>query len=245
MKKNIILQHWDGKLPDWGEITSETVKNYAKNIGADYELVSGMPMGKSHGPHTQKLVYITEKYDSYDQTLMLDMDMFATKNYKNVFEVPRIGVLHDRAMQGLSRTPKAAPKLFKIGKPIFFGNFIKLNKSQRVSLREIWNRDEKFISDSVVDHYSGDEIVLHYLFHQSGILNGFRNNELCMRYNDDYTWRTENRWDRKFANMYQNSPSGPASDKILGDGFDPDASLIHFCRNQKKQIKKYYTNEYK
>ena len=237
---NIILQHYDGPLPDWAIIARDTVKNYAEKIGVEYELVTGNPMGKVHGAHTQKLVYIQEKYDKYDQVLMLDMDIVATNNYRNVFDIPRIGVLHDRAMQGTSKTPGAAPKLYKKGAPCFFGNFIKLNKEQRVALREVWNRDEKFIADSVIDHYSGDEIVLHYLFHQSGILDGQRLSELCMRYDDNLWWRKDNRWDRKFANLYMHSPTGPAADKEWGDGSDKDASFLHFCTAQKKHIKEWY-----
>ena len=237
---NIILQHYDGPLPDWAIIARDTVKNYAEKIGVEYGLVTGNPMGKVHGAHTQKLVYIQEKYDKYDQVLMLDMDIVATNNYRNVFDIPRIGVLHDRAMQGTSKTPGAAPKLYKKGAPCFFGNFIKLNKEQRVALREVWNRDEKFIADSVIDHYSGDEIVLHYLFHQSGILDGQRLSELCMRYDDNLWWRKDNRWDRKFANLYMHSPTGPAADKEWGDGSDKDASFLHFCTAQKKHIKEWY-----
>ena len=237
---NIILQHWTGELPRWAQLTSNSIAEYARVIGAEYELVRGNPMGEVHGPHTQKLVYIQKQYDEYDQTLMLDMDIMATKQFSNVFDIPRIGVLHDRAMQGTSRTSNAAPTLYEKGKPVFFGNFIKLTREQRISLRDIWNRDEDKIAKGVIDHYSGDEIVLHYLFHQSGILDGIRNSDLCMRYNDDYTWRRENRWDRKFANLYRNSPKRPASDKQWGDGSDSDASLIHFCRDQKRYIEKVY-----
>lgn len=241
--KNIILQHFDGELPDWAIIARDTVKNYADKIGVEYELVTGNPMGKVHGAHTQKLVYIQEKYDEYDQVLMLDMDICATKIYNNVFDVPRIGVLHDRAMQGTSKTPGAAPKLYKKGAPCFFGNFIKLEKEQRIALREIWERDEQFIADSVVDHYSGDEIVLHYLFHQAGILEGKKPSELCMRLDDDLEHRKENRWDRKFANLYQHSPiNGRKGFEVWGDGHDKDASFLHFCTHQKRLIQHWFVS---
>ena len=39
--------------------------------------------------------------------------MVATNNYRNVFDIPRIGVLHDRAMQGTSQTPDAARDLIR------------------------------------------------------------------------------------------------------------------------------------
>mgnify|MGYP003626170328 FL=1 len=240
---NIILQHYDGDLPDWAVIARDSVKNYAEKIGVEYELVIGNPMGKVHGAHTQKLVYIKEKYDKYDQTIMLDMDICATKHSNNVFDVPRIGVLHDRAMQGTSRTPGAAPNLYKKGAPCFFGNVIKLHKEQRIALREVWEREEQFIADSVVDHYSGDEIVLHYLFHKSGILDGIPLSELCMRLDDNLWWRTENRWDRKFANLFMHSPSGPAADEKWGDGSDKDATFLHFCASQKRLIKEWHKTQ--
>ena len=65
---NIVLQHWDGDLPDWAVIARDSVKNYAEKIGVEYELVIGNPMGKVHGAHTQKLVYIKEKYENWRVT---------------------------------------------------------------------------------------------------------------------------------------------------------------------------------
>jgi len=222
--KNIILQHWNGDMPDWAIAAEKTMRRYAKNIGADYELVRGMPLGEEHGPNSQKLIHLDKKYDSYDQVLMLDMDTIATNIDQNVFDRPEIGVLHDRAMKGSSRTPAAAPSLYKPGAPVFFGNFIKLTTPQRIVLRKHANWD--LFAKAVVDHYSGDEIILHYLFHKSGILNGMKYTDMCMRCDgtsaDDIYFRKENRWDRKFANQPEDS--------------DPDASIIHFCRNRKNQI---------
>lgn len=218
---NIILQHWDGAMPEWAILAEKTVRLYAAAIGADYELVKGMPMGKVHGPNSQKLVYLDPKYDQYDQVLMLDMDTIATNIHANVFDRPEIGVLHDRAMKGTSRTPGAGPSLYKRGSHVFFGNFIKLNKDQRVELRKHANWD--LFAKAVVDHYSGDEIILHYLLHKSGILDGTKFTDICMRCDgtsaDDIHFRSFDRWDKKFANQPEDS--------------DPDATIIHFCRNRK------------
>lgn len=218
---NIILQHWDGALPEWAVLAEKTVRRYASKIGAEYELVTGMPMGKVHGPNSQKLVYLDPKYDQYDQVLMLDMDTIATNVGDNVFERPEIGVLHDRAMKGSSRTPAAAPTLYKPGAPVFFGNFIKLTRDQRIELRK--HADWDLFAQAVTDHYSGDEIILHYLLHKSGILDGKKYTDICMRCDgtsaSDIHFRKFNRVDRKFANQPEDS--------------DPDASIIHFCRNRK------------
>lgn len=219
---NIILQHWDGPLPEWADLAQKTMQIYAAAVGCRYELVRGTPLGKKIGPNSQKLVYLDEKYDEYDQTLMLDMDTIATTVYKDVFKIKQIGVLHDRAMQGTSRTPRAAPSLYKPGAPVFFGNFIKLDRQQRKALRAYADWDK--LADAVVDHYSGDEIVLHYLFHKSGILDNMKYTDMCMRCDgtspDDIHFRLFNRWDKKFANQPEDS--------------DPDASIIHFCRHRKK-----------
>ena len=243
MKKNLILQHWNGDLPKWARIATLTVSDYADRIDADYELVRGMPMGDIHGPHTQKLVYLKDKYDCYEQTLMLDMDIVATKESANVFDIPYVGVLHDRAMKGASRTPGAAPTLFKLGKPVFFGNFIKLSVADRVKLRKVWDEEESFIGESVIDHYSGDEIVLHYLIWKSKIFDKKNASELCMRYDDDLMWRKQNRFDRIFANLFKHSPSGPAADEKWGDGSDKNAVFLHFCRDQKKYIERWFNTQ--
>ena len=231
---NIILQHWDGAMPEWAQLATKTMKRYAEKIGADYELVTGYPLGKEIGPNSQKMVYLLEKYDKYDQTLMLDMDTIATNVCANVFDRPEIGVLHDRAMKGSSRTPGAAPELYKLGEYVFFGNFIKLNKDQRVAMRE--HADWDWLATKVVDHYSGDEVVLSYLMYKSNILKGKSIEDVCMRcsgtsYEDIY-FRKHSRWDRKFANQPEDS--------------DPDASIIHFCRGRKAQlpsaVKRYWSN---
>jgi len=221
---NIILQHWDGPLPEWAILAEKTMRLYAEKIGAHYELVTGMPLGKEHGPNSQKLIHLDPKYDSYDQVLMMDMDMIATNIYANVFDRPEIGVLHDRAMKGTSRTPAAAPTLYKKGAPVFFGNFIKLTREQRIALRS--HADWDLFAKAVVDHYSGDEIILHYLIHKSGILNGKKYTEICMRCDgtsgEDVHIRDFDRWDMRFCNQPEDSRR--------------DASLIHFCRGRKADL---------
>lgn len=234
---NIILQHWVGDLPPWATLARETMQRYASAIGADYELVQGYPVGPQHGPYSQKLHYLNEKYDKYDQVLMIDMDTVATRQYDNVFDRPEIGVLHDRAMQGpfakkLSRTPQGAPNLFKLGEFLFFGNFIKLRTDQRVVLRN--HLDWELFAREIHDHYAGDEIILHYLLHQSELLKGKAFEEVCMRTSGasyhDIHFRSHNRYDRKFCNQPEDS--------------DKDASLIHFCASRKSMIPQYVQKIY-
>ena len=217
---NIILQHWNGDLPIWAQLAKQSLERYCENISCDYELVTGYPLGEEHGPYAQKLIYLDEKYDRYEQTLMLDMDTVATNVYQNVFDVDKIGVLHSRAMGGTSATVKGGETLFKQNEYVFFGNFIKLNLMQRQKLRACldWSLFEK----SVTDFYAGDEIILHYLLHKSQILKANSPSEICMRRDNTLTPRHDQRFDRKFCNLPEES--------------DKDASMIHFCSHRKKDI---------
>lgn len=230
---NIILQHWNGDLPHWAVLAKKTVELYAKTIGCDYELVTGYPLGQKLGPNPQKLVYITEKYDQYDKVLMLDMDVIATNVFDNAFERPEIGVLHDRAMKGSSRTPGSAPELFTVGMPIFFGNYIMTTREQRVAMREHANWE--WLATKVVDSYSGDEMVLAWLMKQANILDNLTIEQICMRCSgtshEDIHFRIHNRWDRKFTNLAFGGDHTCSS--------DPDASLLHFGQHRKHSIPTY------
>lgn len=233
MKNNIILQHWNGPLPEWALIAKRSVEKYAEVIGCQYELVTGYPLGEKLGPNPQKLVYVTEKYDQYDKVLMLDMDVMATNIYSNAFDRPEIGVLHDRAMKGKSRTPGSAPELFTLGMPIFFGNYIMTQRDQRIKMREY--ADWEWLATKVIDSYSGDEMVLAWLLKQANILNGMSIEDMCMRcggtsYKDIY-FRKNNRYDRKFTNL----PFG-ADETCYAD---QDATFLHFGQHRKNSIPDY------
>jgi len=234
--KNIILQHYAGPFPDWAYYAEKTMRRYAKQTNADYELVRGFPVGKELGFTAQKLCMLDEKYDDYEQVCMIDMDTIATLECESFWKRPEIGVLHDRAMGGPnaknavtgrphpSRTHKAAPALYKQGSWIFFGNWVKLSRWQRQELRKHW--DQKLFQDSIVDFHPADEIIMHYLIHKSGILEGMSPTEVCMRTEGDnlecLKFRDYDRWDRKFCNQPEDS--------------DPDASIIHFCAGRKSKI---------
>ena len=233
MKNNIILQHWNGPLPEWAKVAKKTVEKYCDYIGCQYQLVTGHPLGEKLGPNPQKLVYITEEYDQYEKVLMLDMDMIATNNYRNAFERPEIGVLHDRAMKGKSRTPPSAPDLFTLGMPIFFGNYIMTTKDQRIAMRE--HADWDWLATKLVDSYCGDEMLLAWLLKEADLLKDTSIKEMCMRcdgnsYEDIY-FRKENRWDRKFTNLAFGGDETCYADK--------DATFLHFGQSRKHSIPEY------
>jgi len=222
---NIILQHYAGTAPSWVYVAEKTMRRYAARTGADYELVGGFPKGEKLGFTAQKLCMLDEKYDKYDQVCMIDMDTIATDVYESFWDRPEIGVLHGRAMRNPNeRTPKAAPSLYTHGSWCFFGNWIKLNREQRQELRKHWNQE--LFEGAIVDSHPGDEIILHYLIHKSGILDGKKITEVCMR-NDGDSWeniahRDYDRWDRKFCNQPE-------------DSLD-NASIMHFCAGRKNMI---------
>ena len=35
---NLIMQHWNGDLPRWAQLAERTVREYAEDIGVEYEL---------------------------------------------------------------------------------------------------------------------------------------------------------------------------------------------------------------
>lgn len=234
--KNIILQHFAGPMPEWAYLAERTMKRYAEKTGADYKLVRGFPMGENLKFSSQKLCMLLEEYDEYDQVCMIDMDTIATDVYESFWNIPQIGVLHDRAMAGPDaknivtgqphpcRTHKAAPELYKQGEWVFFGNWIKLNREQRQELRKHW--DQELFERVLKDHYSGDEIILHYLIHKSGILDGASIEDVCMRHTGtswkDIALREHNRIDKVFSNQPEDS--------------NENASIIHFCAGRKKMI---------
>lgn len=238
---NLIMQHWNGDLPRWAQLAERTVRDYATDIGVEYELVRGHPLGKDMGPNPQKVCYLLEKYDKYEYTLMIDMDMIATKQRYNVFDIPQIGVIHDRAMKddGSSQTPTAAPELYKKGEYIMFGNFIKLHRDQRIALREYLDVD--YIASKTFNTYAGDETVLHYLIHKSGILKDKTIEEVCMRCSGtsykDIHYRKHDRFDRKFAN-------DPFAPNAFVDRSDKDAVFLHFGQAKKNKIEDFVKGIY-
>ena len=81
--KNIILQHWNGTKTFWVVKCENSIRKYADDIDADYELLSGFPMGDWFPNFdtkpwlvVQKLFMLNKKYDEYDNVLLLDMDSF-------------------------------------------------------------------------------------------------------------------------------------------------------------------------
>lgn len=218
--KNLILQYWTGNMPEWARLAMESIKLYAKEINADYELVSGWPLGEFRGVVSQKVCLIMEKYDTYDNVLMLDTDMVYTGIADDCFKYEGIGRLHLKAMSSKEKTKQGRywPNLYQVNEPLFFGNFIKLTREQRVALRPFLP-SEQFISENKSDPSlsrfntsmpPNDEQTLHYMFHQSGVL---KNSSNLMVPHD------------RFCDLPEESHK--------------KATLMHFCNDRKNNIISY------
>ena len=90
--RNIILQHFTGKLRPLDKLSVENISAYAERIGVEYQFVEGQVFREHLTPPCQKVHILDEKWDEYDDVLMLDIDMFVTKNLRlNVFKAEGVG----------------------------------------------------------------------------------------------------------------------------------------------------------
>jgi len=215
--KNLILQHWHGKLENWAHTCKISVENYARRVGADYELLKGFPMGDWF-PNTtskpwlviQKIFMLNEKYDEYNDVLLLDMDMLVTNNFDNIFNYEGVGRLHKKGMTEVnaSKNGRKWPKLYTQGKPMFFGNVVKLTREERMQLRAALDTDVIHNSISEDGLPPNDEIIMHHLIVKSDAL------------------KNKNKLEIPHARFCD-----------LPEEADPKATLIHYCGRRKNQIK--------
>ena len=213
--KNLILQHWNGTLPPWAIKCKESIQGYAETIGADYKLLSGYPFVKPPSkfeikPWTviQKIHMIHESYDDYENVLMLDMDMLATKHVDDIFKYEGIGRLHRKSMSGLNNSrSRLWPALYVKGKPAFFGNCVKLNRYERIQMRSVCDLDE-ILAASNGDTPPNDEIIMHHLMCKSNVLD---NKDVLELPHD------------RFCDLVEEA--------------HPKATLLHFCGPRKNSIR--------
>ena len=174
--RNLILLLWIKEdLPDWAVEASNSMREYAAKCGAEYRLLHGTPFfdllperpsGKPQNfrESVQKLVFLSEEFDEYDQVCMYDMDTCPTPWAKNVFDDPgslSIWPVSDPSMVNSYRYPW-----------MLTGAIYKFNLEQRRALRNVlWKLDLNApgtlsgseASDSMKTW--GDECVLAILLH--------------------------------------------------------------------------------
>lgn len=213
--KNLILQHWNGPLPQWAKKCRDSMQKYANQCNADYTLLTGYPFIQPPTnfevkPWTviQKIHMIDSVYDQYENVLMFDMDMLVTDNFDNIFDYEGIGRLHLKSMSGLNNSrSRLWPKLYKEGAEAFFGNCVKLTLQERVALRSVLNKNE-ILDASNGDIPPNDEIIMHYLLHKSGVLSS----KTVVQLPHD-----------RFCDLVEEA--------------HPKATILHYCGNRKNTIK--------
>lgn len=162
MKKNIILQHFDGELRELDKFSIENIKAYANLIGSDYELITGKPFRKHLTSPCQKVYCIDKHWDNYETVLMLDIDVFTRKNLQtNIFEISGNGI------HGPTQA-KLKEKLIKLGKiklnnPYWAGSIYKFNLDERQLLRSVMPTNDDWMNVFNQPYYFEDEGILAQL----------------------------------------------------------------------------------
>tara|TARA_R110000796_G_scaffold60348_6_gene139684 strand:+ start:737 stop:1414 length:678 start_codon:yes stop_codon:yes gene_type:complete len=170
MVKHIILQHFDGELRELDKLSMANIQEYAKLVNADYKLITGKPFRKQLTAPCQKIHMLNEEFDSYNDVLMLDIDMFTPKGMTvNIFEEPGIG-LYGETQQRLHRQLAAnfpwtqASLLY----PYWGGAIYKLSKDMRVKLRSELGGNESWMQPYNKLYNYEDEGIMHTLAVKSG-----------------------------------------------------------------------------
>lgn len=168
--KNLIMQHFDGELRPLDELSIANIKEYAKMVGAEYQLIRGKPFRKHLTSPCQKVHMIDEKWDDYDQVLMLDIDMFAPRNMTtDVFKESGVG-LYAEVQQRLHRNiVNMYPLISGSSSPYWGGAIYKMTKSLRKTLREQLGSDESWMNNYNKAYHFEDEGIFHTLAYKSNL----------------------------------------------------------------------------
>jgi len=158
--KNIILQHWTGKMGELEERSSINICKYAVKVGAEYRLLRGNVFRPHLSAPCQKVFMLDESFDEYDDVVMLDLDVFTRKGTQ--------GDIFDPAITGIGRHAEVQDRLVKklrymyphLGDPRYpywGGSIHKISRDIRQRLRQ---------------HIREDEIIwFNDNFHDEGIMH--------------------------------------------------------------------------
>tara|TARA_R110002167_G_scaffold116876_2_gene292354 strand:+ start:98 stop:775 length:678 start_codon:yes stop_codon:yes gene_type:complete len=159
---NIVLQHWDGELNDLAKASVKNINQYATQIGAEYELVTGKPFREHLTPPCQKVCCISEKYDKYDNVLMLDPDVFIVKGLeRNIFEEEGNGI--HGPTQALLKTRLIEKNKITEVAPYWAGSIYKFSKEERIKLREQIPTTDEWMNEFNKAYHFEDEGILSQL----------------------------------------------------------------------------------
>lgn len=168
--KNIILQHFDGQLRELDRLSIMNIQSYAEMVGADYKLITGKPFRSHLTAPSQKVHMLDEKWDDYDNVLMLDIDMFAPKNMEeNIFDLKGIGLYAD-VQKRLHRTiANSYPLISSINYAYWGGAIYKLNRSERKKLRSGLDGSDVWMNNFNKPYHFEDEGIMHVLATKAGM----------------------------------------------------------------------------
>jgi len=169
---NIILQHMDGELRPLDKLSVQNMQQYAEMVGAEYELVTGKPFRKHLTGACQKVYMLDEKYDEYDQVLMVDIDMFTPKGMTtNVFEERGVGLYADTQAMLHERIVQLNP-MFASAKHAYWGGAIyKMKRSLRQKLRKNLGGNESWMLPYNRAYKFEDEGIMRSLAVLAGVLH--------------------------------------------------------------------------
>ncbi len=167
---NIILQHMDGPLRPLDKLSMANMQEYAKLVGADYELVTGRPFRRNLTGACQKVHMIEEKYDAYDQVLMVDIDMFAPIGMtENIFDLQGVVLYADTQVMLHRKILGHAPMFSSANHAYWGGAIYKMPKPLRMKLRRHLGGDESWMLPYNKAYQFEDEGIMHTLAMLSGI----------------------------------------------------------------------------
>ena len=160
----------DGPLRPLDKLSMANMQEYAKLVGADYELVTGRPFRKHLTGACQKVHMIEEKYDAYDQVLMVDIDMFAPNGMtENIFDLQGVGLYADTQVMLHRKILGHAPMFSSANHAYWGGAIYKMDKPLRMKLRRHLGGDESWMLPYNKAYQFEDEGIMHTLAMLSGI----------------------------------------------------------------------------
>ena len=166
--RNIILQHFNGKLRQLDYESQYNIMDYADMINADYKLVEGKPFRENLTNACQKIHMLHEEFDDWDNVLMLAIDMFRPKNMStNIFEEKGIGLYAPIQQHLHRRLVQWHPMLASMDAPYWGGAIYKMDRHTRKTLRKQLGDNEGWMLNFNKDYE--DEAIMHVLAFRSGI----------------------------------------------------------------------------
>ena len=206
--RNIILQHFTGKLRTLDKLSVENISAYAERIGVEYQFVEGQVFREHLTPPCQKVHILDEKWDEYDDVLMLDIDMFVTKNLRlNVFKAEGVGFAAGAIQKSLKNRLVSEGRIDE-NTGYWGGAFYKLTREQRQKLRSAIPDNDEWM-----DRYNQP-----YKYEAEGIISELFYRSKCEWKDADPMWQQDSYLPNHQAGMIhvrtKITPQGPKREKI-------------------------------